>query len=309
MATTTITSSSLAKFRECPRRYWFEYELGRVTVRETAAISFGNAWHRAMEAWWIGGPEAAAKSMIEIARDIDVGSAAKIAALLAHYDPPRDEYDVIAVEDAFEVRIQNPDAGGRSFYGYRLAGKADVVLRRKETGEVWICDHKTTSSEIVGFGPYWQALQIDAQMANYCLAYNARGFIYDVVRKPGIKLCAKDKSAALEKGINPEDAYRERVEKVITDDPAVTFQWRPHLRTEEDTAEARRDLWQQVEMHRACARDGRFPRNSSACVGRYGVCPYLDVCTGRASIDDESLFRCKATRHEELAEVPEGGAS
>ena len=62
------------------------------------------------------------------------------------------------------------------------------------------------------------------------------------------------------------------------------------------------DLWQQVEMFRSCDKAGRWPRYSDSCVTKYGNCPYLDVCTGRANLDDDALFRDKAQQHEELGE-------
>jgi hypothetical protein len=295
----TVTSSSLSKFRECPRKYSYEYELMRVPVSEAGALAFGKAWHGALQGWWMHGMECAIEYLKRQADRISPQDAARLCALLTHYNPPREQFEVMGVELPFEVKIENPD-GGRSFYGYRLAGKIDVLVKRN--GDLWVIDHKTTVAEIMGFGTYWQGLQIDGQMNNYCLAQGAAGFIYDVVRKPSIKLCGKDETEAKKRDITPEQAYQERCEAEIVSAPETVYQWREHHKGEGDLLEARLDLWQQVEMLRACENDNRYPRNCNSCVTKYGTCPYLDVCSGRADINDESRFRTKVAANEELQE-------
>ena len=308
-----LTSSSLSRFRQCPRRYVYEYEDKRVPLAESDALAFGKAWHLAMEAWWNDArirPEydnaahtvIAAEVLKEVAEQIRPDHAAMIAAMLSRYSPDASRFDVLSVEESFEAPIENPDPARRNFYNYRLAGKVDVKLRDRKTGDIWISDHKTTTQEILGFGTYWQTLQIDGQMSNYCLAFGARGFIYDVARKPGIRLCGKDEKAATAAGITPEAAYQDRCAEQIGGSPEEFFQWREHTKTSDDLQDAKRDLWQQVEMFRSCDNSGRFPRNPDACVTKYGTCPYIDVCTGRANLDDDSCFRTKEAANEELAE-------
>ena len=291
-----LSSSRLSDFRTCPRLYYFRDVLGRHTIAVSAALAFGTLWHTVMELWWSGRDVGA--YLTEHADEIDVTDAAKITALLKCYRAPREQFDVLAVEQEFSVKIESPDAG-RTFYNYRLIGRLDLVLRKHGSETIWVCDHKTTSSEIIGFGPYWQGLQIDSQMGNYCLAIRAlygeesTGFIYDVVRKPGIRLCGTDEKQAALLGITSAEAYSLRCENEIRKSPECTYQWREHPRVEADLLDARRDLWQQVEMVRSCDNAGRYPRNCNSCSGRYGQCEYLDVCTGRASIQDDTLFRDK----------------
>lgn len=329
-----LTSSSLGAFRKCPQLYFNMFELRRVPVKEAAPLAFGKLWHKAMEAYWLKGKDAAIQAMKDVADRIEPEDCARICALLNFYDPPIDKYEVISVEEPFEMPIPNPN-GGRNFYKYRLAGKVDVEVTDKETGEKWIIDHKTTTKEIIGFGTYWQALQIDGQMRAYCMAFDARGFIYDAVRKPQLKMreavtetdedgspiyLREDGSRALKKDGTPYtgsstpkgctrktrpetlEEYQSRCEAQIQEDPALFYQWREHTKTDDDMNEARLDLWQQVEMFRSCDKAARWPRFSESCVTFYGTCPYLDVCTGRALIDDDAFFRTKSEEHEELSE-------
>jgi hypothetical protein len=128
-----ITTSSLAKLRECPRKYFFEFEKKRLPVSESRARSFGKLWHSVLEAWWKGSITGAVAYLKGIADQMDEDTAAKLAAMIACYNPPRDKYDVIGVEQVFEMKIENPN-GGRAFYGYKLSGKIDLILKDKATG-------------------------------------------------------------------------------------------------------------------------------------------------------------------------------
>jgi len=47
---TTITASSITKFLACQRAYYYRYELGLQTVETSDALSFGRAYHAAIEA-------------------------------------------------------------------------------------------------------------------------------------------------------------------------------------------------------------------------------------------------------------------
>lgn len=303
-----VTSSLLSSFRDCPRKCFYSYHEKRVPVSEASALSFGKSWHTAIEAYCNAvkagsdGKVAAAAALLAMAGQIPPDVAATLSAMLEYYSPPRSErFEIIDVEKEFETTIDSPDEGKRSFYGYRLKGKIDVVLKHIATNTTWIEDHKTTSSEIHGFGNYWAGLQIDAQMQNYCGAFNARGFVYDVVRKPGIKMCDKDAKAAATLGVSQEDAFRMRCEEVIAAEPTSYYQYREHTKTDDDLRQGRIDLWQQVEMYRACDSVGRWPRNCNACNGKFGTCAYIGVCTGSARLDDDAAFRTKASTNEELS--------
>jgi len=52
------------------------------------------------------------------------------------FDGFGDQYEIISVEEKFELNIE----------GYPLVGLADLVLRDKETGEITVIDHKSKSS-------------------------------------------------------------------------------------------------------------------------------------------------------------------
>jgi len=293
-----VTASSLAKFRDCPRQYHYTQNLQRVRLTESPALQIGKVMHEALAAWWQGGITEAVQCLTKVADQIKPADAAKIAAMLRYYNPPRADYTVEAIEHEFSVPIRNP-VTGRSMRTYRLGGKVDGVVA---DGQRWILEHKTTSEPVIGFGAYWQRLAIDHQITLYASALDVQGVLYDVLRKPTLKLCKKDEYAAKCTGgvQTPEDAYQIRCEQQIKASPSEFYAFRAVHFTEHDLTEARADLWQQCQILRQCERSGFWPRNSGACRGFYGMCQYLDVCTGRASLDDDGLFRTKAGANEEL---------
>jgi hypothetical protein len=285
-----LSNSGLSAFRKCPRYYASQYVARRVPVRESEALALGRAYHIGLETWWNahgrgGTRETCLACSIDAVRQHADGMSeqdvAKVCAMLSQYAPP-DGWRVEAVEQWFESPIRNPDTG----YPMRdavLVGRVDLVLSN-DAGERWIVEHKTTSDEIIGYGPYWQRLEVDSQVRIYLQATDAVGLIYDAARKPSIKLCAKDANA---------EAYMQRCIEQRSADTSAWYQWRQIQRTAEEMAEAAADLWQSAHMLHECARDNRWPRNGDACRNLYGTCAYLDVCTGKASLGDDSIFRDK----------------
>lgn len=288
-----ITSSLLSVFRECPRKYFYSYQLGRVRTSESKAISVGKTVHGALEVFWKSGGslESAVAWLQSNAAGLEEPDACRVIGMLTHYQPPVEEYDVISTEETFSVPISNPQTGRHS-RRYTLTGKTDGVLRRKSDGTIWVLEHKTTSEEIQGFGAYWQRLSIDHQIAYYMLATGASGVLYDVLRKPAIRPC---KNETL-------DVFSGRCISVIGSEREKYYQFREVRKTADDIREAAGDLWQQAQLLAHSERNQFFPRNSGACRGLWGTCQFLDVCVGAARIDDDSLFRTKTAQNEELVQ-------
>ena len=309
----TMSPSSLSTFRECPRLYRYKYVLGRSTISLDPKMDFGRIWDGVTGVWWKDGPEAAVEWLIANAEEIEPVDAAKIAALLKHYHPPVDRFEYLGNQVEKKIRIRNPETN-YPMHNIELLCVADSLLRDRETGQTVVREAKTTSTDITGFGPYWQRLQVDAQVNFYYLAFGAEKLYYDVTGRPGIKCCGKDEKAAREQikarhearkwidkeneitGPTPQqvvDAYQLRLEGLIDDNPEKFYQWRAVHKTNDELTEAQWDLYQQARMLTESWKADRWPRNSSQCLGRFGTCAFLDVCTGRADIDDEAMFETK----------------
>jgi len=137
--------------------------------------------------------------------------------------------------------------------------------------------------------------------------------VKDMKIDPGCEECKPPRDAEpsrLYSGqrLEPEtpEEYRQRVREDISADPNGYFQRGDVVRLEEDLDEYRYDTWETAKELRLRQLAGNklgikaWPRDPGACERYGGFCDYYDVCTNRASIDDDMLFRTAEKQHEEL---------
>ena len=128
-----MSPSQLSVFRECPRKYHHKYVLGRSSISLDPKMAFGRIWDDVTGVWWKDGVSAAVEWLVANAASIDPVDAAKIAALLIHYRPPRERFEFIGNQVRKEIRIRNPETG----YPMRevvLLCIADTLFRDHFTG-------------------------------------------------------------------------------------------------------------------------------------------------------------------------------
>jgi hypothetical protein len=330
-----VTNSQLKCFRRCQREHHYAYQLGYRVREDAEALRFGTLIHAGLEHWWSGHDmEAVLEAGTRGA--VDDFEAARVRVLLLGYDARwRDELDmsdVVAVEREFRAPLVNPQTGASS-RTYVLGGKVDVLLRRR------FVEHKTTSEEI-GLGSiYWRQLTLDPQVSTYyagakALGHEVDGCLYDVIRKPslrpanvplvdadgakivhdanGQRVRTKDGKKWRETSdtaqgyvlqTRPETAeeYENRLTEEVAVNPERYYQRGEVVRLEEDEREAALDAWHLTQSMRVSEIAVQHPRNPDACP-RYGsMCPYFDVCTGMASLNDETRFNRVDNVHPELS--------
>jgi hypothetical protein len=287
-----LTHSAAQCYRTCPRRYRYEYVDRRVRIAEAAALTFGRAWHLAVAVYWLdtSGDRRNAAVRAVIDQQLEPQTAAQLSAMLSSYAPPCDEYRVESIEQPFEIAITNPETG-RPMKDTLLCGRTDGVLVRVTDGARAVLEHKTTSEDVIGYGPYWQRLSIDHQITGYALASGAGAALYDVAKKPTLKFCAKDGG---DYGAYTSRCIEQRA------DPASWHQYRVIVLDAEQQRECMTDLWQLAHQIRDCERMGTWPRNAGACRGLYGMCAFLGCCVGNERLDDDTIFRNKISANEEL---------
>jgi hypothetical protein len=320
-----VSDSELRVYRACPRRHQYAYRLLRRPIEKGDALKFGTLWHLGQEGWWgkDGTPEQKLEAGLFLLRmqedeGVDPYHLVMAEELLVAYTArwAGESYSTIKVEAAFEVPLINPETGHPS-KTFRRGGKIDV-LARGEDDRVHVIEHKTTASDIEEGSTYWKRVRaLDTQVSNYMSAAKALGFdvvdcIYDVVRKPGIrplkatpvesrKYTAKGLLYAnqREKDETPEE-FRLRLREDINERPERYFARAPIVRLAEEERDHAFDTWQVTRLMREAELAGFAPKNPDACTN-FGGCPYLPVCTGEASIDDDTRYRTATTAHEELA--------
>lgn len=308
-----LSHSRLKAVRQCQRLHLYEYELGYQPLTADEVLRFGSLFHRGLEAWWKARKEMRddplAEGLAAMAGEADPFDRVRAEELLRAYDLrwADQPYEVLAVEQRFETSLVNPATGAAS-KTWQLVGVLDVVVRDLRDERVLVMEHKTSGEDISPGAKYWQRLRMDGQVSVYfeggrALGYDVSAVLYDVIAKPGIRPLKatplesrkykKDGELYANQRASDEtpDEFRVRLVEDIAKDPNAYFGRAEVVRLEHELDEARFDIWQLGQQIRESERLNRAPRNPDACE-RYGrVCPFFDVCTGQASLEDPARFR------------------
>jgi len=328
-----LTSSRLRCFRECPRKHAYAYVEGFRPAKTSEALRFGTLLHAGLEGYWLAIRDGAdpldwALSSIE-GRGFDIFEQIRAEELLRGYatrwaEDARD-FEVVAVEAEFRAPLMNPASGLTASRTWRLAGKIDLIVRRRADGRVLVGEHKSTVERIEDDADhYWSTLAIDGQISGYVVGAEALGhqvdeILYDVVRKPGQRPAyatppeqrkytkpTKTEPSRLYAGQRETDEapgeYRERIRAAISSDLASHFQRRSISRTQSQIAEYLTNTWAWGRIIREAELAGRMPGTSEAC-HRFGQCAYWLACsTGTHPADHPSDYVKLDNVHPELAQ-------
>lgn len=301
-----ITSSEIDCFLTCQRKHYLRYVKQIVSTRKEPSMDFGSAVHAGLEEYFdahlIGtstheiAKKRAEHAVLEKASDLgleqmDEQKAVRMVNAYCDYwyyndDDPLRDFDVLDVE----VTLFLPQGD------FSLSGKLDALLRHKETGKLYILDHKTASSPSP---EYFEKVAFDNQMTFYAILldglyhdsesfrfkYNlpdpefderglfvpiVGGVIYDVLSKPAIRV---------KKGESDED-FLDRYEKELREGDYFT---RYRLDYTREDAEYRYDRsLALIPLLNSISQGGNIQAypNTSACL-MYSGCPYFGICKKR----------------------------
>lgn len=174
-----VSYSAISTFLECGEKYWLKYGAGLRVIRPLPVFEVGSIVHEALavllRAHARGEPLPAIESAV---RDGCVAMRerktmtdmceenAQIAVNALEYHVPRmqlDRWETVMIdgEPAVELELEVP------FAGARLCAHVDWVARSKESGKVYIIDHKTTKHRL----PEQPYVYHDLQLALYKHAF------------------------------------------------------------------------------------------------------------------------------------------
>ena len=303
-----VTNTALSTYRQCPRKYRNRYVLGLVRKRRATPLRFGSGHHRGLELRVLK-PKESDDSIIEIVlteygpcpewadpTDWAVERETLRQLLIGHFQRySQDNIDMLAVEIPFEIALVDPATGRESRY-FVVAGKMDGLGKLPDV-RTGLVEYKTVGEDIAPESEYWLRLRCDGQISLYVLAARALGYdvstvLYDVTRKPTIRLRQKE---------TPE-AYSQRLAEDIAARPDYYYQRREVPRLEDDLAEFRRELWQQAQALHESMRHDRWYRNVSKMT--CGSCDFADLCLSGTRINPSCLppgFELLNDPHPELA--------
>lgn len=187
----TITASRMTALASCPRRHFYAYELGLKEAQTSDALSFGTAWHKAME---MLAQKKTAQEAFQAALEIGMKDEKTVAVfkslLIGYYENYSNvtEDGRIMPEVEFDFPITRSTVKTR---GWQAKGKIDGIIMGGDNG-VLLREYKTTSQDVDPQSDYWLGLRDNIQMKFYAHAlskhgYKVAGISYDVVRKPTIR--------------------------------------------------------------------------------------------------------------------------
>lgn len=319
--TAHLSETRLRAARACPRLHRIEHQLGYRPVDKGEELRFGELFDGAQNAWWSAPAEGRLEAGLAA---VDAGAADPFDRIRAeellrayHLRWADEPYDTLAVQARFDCELVNPATGSAS-RTWRLVGAIDAILRDRRDGSVLIREGKTSGEDIAPGSQYWRRLRMDGQVSIYyegarSLGHDVSRCLYDVVGKPGIRPLKATppesrkytKAGALyaaqrDQDEGPEE-FRLRLVEAIAASPDAYFVRGEVVRLEAEMREWLGDTWDLGRSIREAELAGRAPRNPDACV-RYGrTCPYFDVCTGVASLEDPALFTRRTQPKEEAA--------
>jgi len=250
---------------------------------------------------------------------LDVFSMVKAEALLAGYTARwgGEGYETIAVETQFKIPLltRDQDRFGEVWnmkHTCDLGGAIDAIASRN--GSTHLVEHKTSSQDISPGSDYWRHVAtLDTQVSTYLdaaktIGHNPRDVLYDVIRKPEMQplKATPEESRKYTKPTRPDPIprlyanMRERdedpaqySERLITDiagRPNWYFQRMTVVRLDRDNEAHAKDTADTARMILDCDDRDAWPRSPSSCLRFNRLCEYHDVCSGIASIDDDSRF-------------------
>lgn len=257
-----VDNTSLVKLR-CPRMYYYAHVLEYVPAEESLALEFGRAMHEALATRYRVAGTGELTDSVRQAMELVVPSSRlpedqdprysrnALLGLIRSYNEtyPREPWaEILAVERSFQLPFA--EVGGTTV---DYAGRIDLLVRMQD-GSFWVLDHKTTSF----FGDsILNGWSMDGAMIGYAwaalalgLAKKVRGFIINAMR-PG-----------------EEPEFRRYSFEFP---PGAVEDW------EENTLQLCRLLLQMYDSD-------EWPMQRACCVGRYGTCEYLPVCSATPTL-------------------------
>lgn len=307
-----ISASAIDEFLSCRKKYYFNRIQNIKPVARPDALDFGSAVHRGLESIMrsiANGEQDNPENQREIAREyalqavrnyaeeycMNDESLCKAIALVDSYidlyflDDLKD-FEVLGIEQYFEAPIADcPNNTQTCMNGY-----FDGVVKNRNTGEIYVMEHKTTG--MMG-DDYLAKSHIDWQVIIYMLACKHKfgrcdGVFYDAISKPKHSMSMGETDEEFEsrkaasktgrikrKEAETKEQFINRVQASFGDE---TFH-------REFIDANTMNLDQQLHDLDEIADDMIYCNCHYRCTGnclKFGACPYLDLCTGKVTIDN-----------------------
>lgn len=256
------TTSQLNVFKDCRRKFWFEYRELLKPKKENEALAIGSSYHAKVEEILTTG------TFTESNDYTDSMAKAFIKYILPQLSAVKE------VEKEFRYRLSR---------GIYLKGKIDAVSSEG------LIEHKTTGRYIDDEYIYKVEFMND-QVSNYLIASeDDRPITYTVITKPTIRI----------KKTETLDEYLERCERWYDEDTERKIKVFKAYRTKEELISQKDGLIKLAKEIKRCDRENFFYRNDRAC--SIVSCPFSSICNHYdGNVETLVDFETKKVINEEL---------
>lgn len=273
-------NTRMSAYKFCPRSFMLRHVMHWTKVGTGSALVFGSSWHAGMDVMWKVGKQFGALDLAHLAYDgfmekwVEEGYPAEVSfemqeqygmrtpgvakEMFHNYAKERvrvlNEADVLAIEQPFAVPIPGlPDVW--------YIGKLDKVIKWNVNKVV--LEHKTTSAYRVdgGFDPAWSDSWFSSSQVK---GYEFGAGLYF----PGLDGVWVD-GALVHKKVHDKFKFIAIKHPVplLVEWLEDTKNWIERINKDKADLEANGRL-----------TAGCFPKNEESCFGKYGACPFLDIC-------------------------------
>ena len=227
-----LRSSERSTFKRCPQQWWWSYVEGLVSTQpESTALWFGTGMHLAWAEYYVPGLERGrdphdtwaqfcegketelikVQSSNEEHEDyvnaVELGHL-MIDAYLKEYEGDKN-WEVLDPEHRIRAIIAHPKDPSRPYVD--MVGTMDLVIRDRNTGLIWLVDHKHMAALKIGH------LDLDEQLGGYVTvgehSLRREGLIGKTDRIAGIIYNVLVKSKPDNRPRDPEGKYRNKPQK------------------------------------------------------------------------------------------------
>jgi len=195
----TLTHSAANMFKSCRFKYYLRYVMQLDKKDRPDYLWFGTIIHKALELYYSGVPVDEIENYIfkacqdklwhQMEKMQELYAVAMFRGYIRKYPIGQEPWEVVEVEPQFECALVNPQTG-RSSRKYRIAGKADMLVRIPNTDEYYLVEHKTAAGLTED---YIESIWTDDQiyLYGYYLAKDRNirivGCVYNVLVKSGLR--------------------------------------------------------------------------------------------------------------------------
>lgn len=301
-----FSATQIDTFLSCRKKYWYSKVMNIQPVERPEALDLGSAVHKALA--YIFNAFRNEDSQKEIVRQyaldqvnqyaeeycMDVESKCKALALVDSYidiyfEEDKSNYEVLDVEKYFERPL--PDHPG---YSICTHGYFDAIVRNKHDQKIYVLEHKTTG--IMGQN-YIDHSHFDTQVMIYMDACKFKygqceGVIYDILSKPKHVMSRGETDEEFESRKEASKTGRIKRKEAETEDAFIK---RMQASFSEDTFSREMIVYDQKALEQFTSElDGMltdihycdcYYRCTGNCL-KFGACPYMDLCAGKANIDN-----------------------